>query len=249
MRLSQNGASSGSSTLVNGFATDAPGLAGERSVDHGPGNGQIVVVHRRAMDRECLARSLQEHNPALDIAAVGSLDEVKAMGQPDPAAILLVLSDRAATESTAQAEMHAFASQYGGVPVVVLADAAGPAEILAALDAGAKGYVSTSASVKVLAEAIALARSGGTFVPASCILGLKSVIAEKLQGGSLVSGMFTNRQTSVANALKQGKANKIIAYELNMCESTVKVHVRHIMKKLGASNRTQVAYKLSEMAA
>jgi DNA-binding NarL/FixJ family response regulator len=34
----------------------------------------------------------------------------------------------------------------------------------------------------------------------------------------------------------------LIAYELMMCESTVKVHVRHIMKKLGATNRTQVAY-------
>ena len=37
-------------------------------------------------------------------------------------------------------------------------------------------------------------------------------------------------------------ANKLIAYELNMCESTVKVHVRNIMKKLQATNRTQVAY-------
>jgi DNA-binding NarL/FixJ family response regulator len=44
------------------------------------------------------------------------------------------------------------------------------------------------------------------------------------------------------DALRRGKANKIIAYELNMKESTVKVHVRNIMKKLRATNRTQVAY-------
>jgi DNA-binding NarL/FixJ family response regulator len=37
-------------------------------------------------------------------------------------------------------------------------------------------------------------------------------------------------------------ANKLIAYELSMCESTVKVHVRNIMKKLKATNRTQVVY-------
>ena len=67
--------------------------------------------------------------------------------------------------------------------------------------------------------------------------------------GRRPAGIFTTRQTSVAKALRQGKANKIIAYELNMCESTVKVHVRHIMKKLGATNRTEVAYKLSDMAA
>jgi DNA-binding NarL/FixJ family response regulator len=43
-------------------------------------------------------------------------------------------------------------------------------------------------------------------------------------------------------ALRKGKANKIIAYELQMRESTVKVHVRNIMKKLHATNRTEVAY-------
>ena len=47
---------------------------------------------------------------------------------------------------------------------------------------------------------------------------------------------------AVIRALQQGKSNKVIAYELNMCESTVKVHVRNIMKKLHATNRTEVAY-------
>ena len=51
---------------------------------------------------------------------------------------------------------------------------------------------------------------------------------------------FSQRQVQVLEGLKQGKQNKIIAYELNMCESTVKVHIRHIMKKLKARNRTQV---------
>ena len=49
-------------------------------------------------------------------------------------------------------------------------------------------------------------------------------------------------------ALKCGKPNKIIAYELNMQESTVKVHVRNVMRKLKARNRTEVVYKLNEMA-
>jgi DNA-binding NarL/FixJ family response regulator len=42
-------------------------------------------------------------------------------------------------------------------------------------------------------------------------------------------------------AIQQGKPNKVIAYELNMCLSTVKVHVRNTMRKLGAKNRTDVA--------
>ncbi|WP_136625483.1 response regulator transcription factor, partial [Mesorhizobium norvegicum] len=61
------------------------------------------------------------------------------------------------------------------------------------------------------------------------------------------TGMFTIREAAVVEALKKGKANKIIAYELNLCESTVKVHIRNIMKKLKATNRTEVAYKLRQM--
>ena len=56
------------------------------------------------------------------------------------------------------------------------------------------------------------------------------------------NGLFTARQAAVVEALRRGKANKIIAYELKMRESTVKVHVRNIMKKLHATNRTEVAY-------
>ena len=48
-------------------------------------------------------------------------------------------------------------------------------------------------------------------------------------------------------AIRQGKSNKVIAYELNMCESTVKVHVRNIMKKLNARNRTDVAIKGADL--
>jgi DNA-binding NarL/FixJ family response regulator len=51
----------------------------------------------------------------------------------------------------------------------------------------------------------------------------------------------------VLRALREGKANKIIAYELNMRESTVKVHVRNIMKRLNARNRTEVAFKTRDL--
>jgi DNA-binding NarL/FixJ family response regulator len=51
---------------------------------------------------------------------------------------------------------------------------------------------------------------------------------------------FTPRQLEVLERLNEGKQNKAIAYELGMAESTVKVHIRQIMKKLNARNRTQV---------
>jgi DNA-binding NarL/FixJ family response regulator len=60
--------------------------------------------------------------------------------------------------------------------------------------------------------------------------------------------LLTARQAAVAEAVARGKANKIIAHDLNLRESTVKVHIRSIMKKLHARNRTEVAFKLHNLA-
>ncbi|MBV8797547.1 MAG: response regulator transcription factor, partial [Hyphomicrobiales bacterium] len=57
------------------------------------------------------------------------------------------------------------------------------------------------------------------------------------------SGGVTAREAAVIRAIQQGKPNKVIAYELNMCESTVKVHVRNLMKKMKAKNRTDLAMR------
>ena len=55
--------------------------------------------------------------------------------------------------------------------------------------------------------------------------------------------MLTGRELSVVQAIQQGKSNKIIAHELNMGLSTVKVHLRNVMRKMNAKNRTDVAMK------
>jgi DNA-binding NarL/FixJ family response regulator len=56
-------------------------------------------------------------------------------------------------------------------------------------------------------------------------------------------GILGSRELSVVRAIQKGKSNKVIAYELNTRESTVKLHVRNIMKKWKAKNRTDVAIK------
>jgi DNA-binding NarL/FixJ family response regulator len=92
-------------------------------------------------------------------------------------------------------------------------------------------------------EAMRLVAAGGTFVPASCLLAaIRQGPTKEAPGNG-----FSPRQAAVAAEICKGKPNKSIAYDLNMCESTVKVHVRNIMKRLKVRNRTQVAYALREM--
>jgi DNA-binding NarL/FixJ family response regulator len=113
--------------------------------------------------------------------------------------------------------------------------------IIAAFDSGARGYIPTASTTLGLAvEIIRLVRAGGTFVPPSS-LSLGRVTRQGETAGAILTLQFTPRQIEVLERLKLGKANKIIAHELGMSESTVKIHIRSIMKKMKATNRTEVA--------
>jgi DNA-binding NarL/FixJ family response regulator len=207
----------------------------------------VVIVDQRLLQSECLGRGIVEHNPAFKIATVSSLDELRSMPNRADASVVLVAITDKLSDHAVRADLSTLVLELGGTPVIVVANSDQPAEILAALEIGVRGYVPTSVTARVVAEAIELARAGGTFVPVSGFLALRDVICGSAENKPPMSSFLTTRQGAVAEALRKGKANKIIAYELNMCESTVKVHVRNIMKKVQATNRTQVAYKLSEM--
>jgi len=206
----------------------------------------VVIVDKRVLERECLASSLLAHDPVLHIIAVGSLEELHET-PAEASAILAILNGKSVTDPSVRAELQQFVAEVGAIPVIVVADSDAPADILAALESGARGYIPTSVKVKVAAEAISLARAGGIFVPANAVLALRETIRASANSPRPLTGLFTTKEAAVVEALRKGKANKIIAYELNLCESTVKVHIRNIMKKLKATNRTEVAYKLREL--
>jgi DNA-binding NarL/FixJ family response regulator len=238
---------------VSTFAQDPPGANGvssegeERGQDEKIGKRCLVVLDSRALDRECLARTLTNHGLGMDVAAFGSIDEwrdKKSLCSP-VGAVLFNIGARKVAEVIP--DISKLASEFHPVPVVVLSDSDDIAQILRILESGARGYIPTSVGVEVCIEAIGLAVAGGIFVPASSILAVRHLIGTGKQEPAPLAGMFTLRQAEVVQALRKGKANKIIAYELNLRESTVKVHIRNIMKKLKATNRTEVAYKLNDL--
>lgn len=216
----------------------------------GRDRGCLLIVDPRALDRQCLAGALSSCNLDMDVSALSSAGEwqkEKELHAP-LGAILLNLGGRKVTDANTTDEIARLASEFKSVPVIILADTDDLGQILKALELGARGYIPSSVGIEVCAEAIGLARSGGIFVPASSVLAMRHLIASGAQQReNPLSGMFTNRQAEVAQALRRGKANKIIAYELNLRESTVKVHIRNIMKKLKAANRTEVAFKINDL--
>ncbi|MBB3287024.1 MULTISPECIES: response regulator transcription factor [unclassified Rhizobium] len=208
----------------------------------------ILLVDSRALDRECLSKSLSEYDDAMHIVTVGSLDEWQMRNmQVLPSAVLFMIGGRKVSDTDISAKICALVERFQPSPVIVGADGDELAQLLHALECGARGYIPTSVGIRVAAEAVALARAGGVFVPASSLLAAKEAIAPVASRNDCLDSLFTPREVVVAEALRRGKANKIIAYEMDLCESTVKVHIRNIMKKLNATNRTEVAYKIREL--
>jgi DNA-binding NarL/FixJ family response regulator len=127
------------------------------------------------------------------------------------------------------------------IPVIVLAYNNNSELARSAICNGAKGYIPVTMEFEITIEAVRFILAGGTYAPVDCLL-------SRDPPGNVLSqppgtGALTGRELAVTQAIQKGKSNKVIAYELNICESTVKVHVRNIMRKLKAVNRTDVAIK------
>lgn len=217
----------------------------EVSSTHPP---QIILVEPRALVRECLAKCLEAAlGPGIrSFSSVEKWLEVKDTTTPG----LLVLSTggKAKRPESVQRDVALVSRATGQLPIIMLTDAEEPDQAIEALEKGAKGYIPTSVSLAIAVEAMRLVQAGGVYAPADSIMTANHRYGRIGTRQPTGSG-FTTRQVAVLQALRKGKANKIIAYELNMRESTVKVHVRNILKKLKARNRTEAAYIASELLA
>ncbi len=230
---------SGTAGGAKGSAADADSEDAKSSA-----SGKIVIVERNGFLRDCLHRSVIGNWPG-EAASCASLSDL-AQIEGDRRSLVVVLSIISLSEEEADAEFALLMDLDPPVRSMVLARADDLNEALTALGQGANGYISMSAGFETFVQAVRFVGAGGTYVPAQCLLAAKQA-PSAMRDQASASGI-TSRELAVIQAIRQGKPNKVIAYELNMCESTVKVHVRHILKKLHAKNRTDVAIKGAELA-
>lgn len=115
--------------------------------------------------------------------------------------------------------------------------------ILAAVRAGAKGYLLKGAPREEIFKAVRVASQGGSLI--------QPVVASKLlqhvANNSDVLPALTPREREVLDLLSQGKSNKEIAVALSITQRTAKFHVSAILRKLGAGNRTEALANAAKM--
>jgi DNA-binding NarL/FixJ family response regulator len=124
-------------------------------------------------------------------------------------------------------------------PILVAAECDDPQRAHMILRAGARGFLPTSHGLKVLMGALERVRGGGTYVPLALTEAIPPALAEQPNCGPWRE--LTRRQRDVLELIAEGKSNKLIGDALNMSESTVKAHVKQIIRRLNVANRTQAA--------
>jgi DNA-binding NarL/FixJ family response regulator len=145
--------------------------------------------------------------------------------KPDVTLMDLRLPDMSGIEA-----MMAIRSEFADARIIILTTFAGDVEIQRALEAGARAYVLKSTPPKELVEVIRQVHAGKKRIPPD----IAARLAEHYSDESL-----TTREVEVLQQIAGGNRNRDIADKLFITEETVKVHIKHIMEKLGASDRTQ----------
>lgn len=124
----------------------------------------------------------------------------------------------------------AIRSESENARIIILTTFEGDVEIQRALEAGARGYLLKNMPPKELVEAIRQVHAGKKRVPPEVAAHLAEHMSEET---------LTLREVEVLRHVAGGNRNKDIAEKLLISEETVKVHIKHVMDKLGASDRTQ----------
>ncbi|QRM32115.1 response regulator transcription factor [Microvirga sp. VF16] len=133
------------------------------------------------------------------------------------------------------------------VRLVMMADDLPIQEVVQLCQVGLGGICPTTMPRSSLLKVLELVMLGGTFLPGSVSVKLlQQVSGRRVHEGSPApatgeTGRLTARETQILRCLTQGASNKIIARELDLSEATVKVHIKAILRKVRAENRTQAA--------
>ena len=190
----------------------------------------ILIVENQTLTRVGIETILNEQN---DIEIVGeaetSADGLRLFEQikPDVTILSLRLPDSCAVD-----EIENYLKKNERAKIIVLADHAGDAEISRSLKNGAFGYVCQDVSATDLVKAIRTVHAGKKYLQAE----VANVLNENIGQEEL-----TKTERKILQAIVAGKANKEIAFDLNVSENTVKTHVKNVFGKLGVSDRTSAA--------
>lgn len=193
----------------------------------------VLLIDDHALFRDALVLLFAHHLPEFRLLEADSIGQaVEVAREHDD--IALALLDLGLADSQGMASLTALREALPELTVVVLSADARRDTIVAAIDAGAAGFVPKVARGTVLADALRTVLDGGVYLPAEALAADVPGTAD-----AAVIDALSPRQVQVLQLLLQGKSNKLICRALDLSESTVKTHLIAVFRRLEVNNRTQ----------
>ena len=209
-----------------------------------PSGYTFVIADDHPLFRGALKEALSGIGDVAAIHEAGTFETAKALVVANED-VDLVLLDLSMPGASGLSGLISLRGVHPAVPLVVVSAHDDPVTIRRALDLGASGFISKSASMEEIRTAVQSVLAGDIAAPVGIDLGVErdpeiSDLIKRLQA-------LTPQQTRVLGMLAEGLLNKQIAYELGVSEATIKAHVSAILQKLGVDSRTQAVIQLSKI--
>ena len=192
---------------------------------------RCLLVDDHALFAEGLCLLLARLSPELEVTVASSCERgLELLDQPPLPD--LILFDLALPGTSHIQAFNLLQQKAPSVPIVVVSADDRPRVMAELLRAGARGYIPKSTSGDITLSGLRLVLAGGSYVPESAFLEASSTRGEN---------PLTRREVEVLELLAEGRSDKQIATRLGVAQSTVRVYVTSILRRLGAGSRVEAA--------
>jgi DNA-binding NarL/FixJ family response regulator len=200
---------------------------------------RIVLIDDHAILRQGLRSLLEREHDLQVVGEASSVGEALAVvARTRPSIVLLDMKLSPAADNDGLGLCARLTTLYPGLRVLVLSSFVDDALVVSAIQHGACGYVVKDVDTIELVRSIRLvARKGSAFDSRSAAAMVRSIHAPPARSP------LTSRELSVLRLVANGLSNRGIGAALHLSETTVKFHVRNIMRKLDATSRAEAVYK------
>jgi DNA-binding NarL/FixJ family response regulator len=207
---------------------------------------EILIADDHPLFRDALKSALARALPDARLLDADCVPALQSLVESHPGADLLLLDLQMPGANGFSALAH-MRGQYPGLPIIVVSALDDAATVRRALAHGASGYIPKSASADTIGEAVQHVLDGDVWLPPHLGQAPGTLKPDEATVAAQIAEL-TPQQFRVLGLLAEGLLNKQIAFELGVSEATIKAHMTAIMRKLHASNRTQVALYASQLA-
>ncbi|WP_444676961.1 response regulator [Halomonas sp. E19] len=209
---------------------------------------RILIADDHPLFRDAITRVVGDGFPGSELLETENLDDTLALTAQveDLDLILLDLNMPGMSGLTGLIQLR---NEAPTVPVAIISAEEDKNVMLQAVSCGAVGFLTKSSPKEQLVKAIAQILEGNIYLPSDIMRTTSSRPQESTERTITAEQLetLTRKQLQVLEHMTRGESNKMIAYHLNIAETTVKAHVSAILRKLGVSNRVQAILSASDI--